>query len=131
VQLARIGLRVVSAGLDARSGRGADERAIRIAPEFGVSLAEHAACALTKPMIEDADVVFVMDRVNEARLLARYPQARKKLLLLGSFAPQRLVADEIPDPYNADDNAIRQCYEVISRCVNQVSSCLGLAENSS
>jgi protein-tyrosine-phosphatase len=62
--------------------------------------------------------------------LVRYPQARKKLLLLGRFAPQRMVADEIPDPYNADDNAIRQCYEVISSCVTQVLSSLGLAENS-
>jgi protein-tyrosine-phosphatase/predicted ATP-grasp superfamily ATP-dependent carboligase len=130
VQLARVGLRAVSAGLDTRPGRGADERAIRIAPEFGVSLAEHAACALTKAMIEDADVVFVMDGVNEARVLALYPQARKKLLLLGRFTPQRLVADEIPDPYNSDDNAIRKCYEVISCCVTQVSSSLGLAENS-
>jgi protein-tyrosine-phosphatase len=130
MQLTRVGLRATSAGLDARPGRGADERAIRIAPEFGISLAGHASSPLTKAMIEDADVVFVMDGVNEARLLVRYPQARKKLLLLGRFAPQRMVADEIPDPYNADDNAIRQCYEVISSCVTQVLSSLGLAENS-
>ena len=129
-QSALVGLQAVSAGLDARSGRAADERAIRIASEFGVSLAEHVASPLSKAMIEDADVVFVMDRVNEARLLMRYPQARKKLLLLGSFAPKRLVADEIPDPYNADENAIRRCYEVISCCVTQISSSLGLAENS-
>jgi protein-tyrosine phosphatase len=120
----------VSAGLGARPGRGADERAIRIAPEFGVSLAEHSASPLTKAMIEDADVIFIMDGVNEARLLMRYPQAHEKLLLLGSFAPQRPAADEIPDPYNGDDDAIRQCFKVISCCVTQVLDILGLAEKS-
>lgn len=127
--LARAGFRSVSAGLNAQPGRGADARAIRIAREFGVSLADHMASPLTTAMIDDADVIFVMDGVNEARLLRRFPQACQKTLLLGSFAPQRQVADEIPDPYNEDDNALLRCYEVISGCVTQVSTSLSLAEN--
>ena len=124
--MASAGLRSVSAGLHARPGRAADERAIRIAWEFGVSLAGHEAALLTEAMIEEADLVFVMDGINEARLLSRYPRARKKLVLLGAFAPQRPAGDEIPDPYNEDDQAIRQCYETISHCVMQVCGELGL-----
>ncbi len=129
-QFARAGLQSVSAGLNAKPGRAADARAIRVAGESGVSLAEHKACPLTTKMIDDADVVFVMDGINEARLLHRFPQARRKTVLLGAFAPQRQVEDEIADPYNEDENAIRQCYAVISGCVTQVSKCLGLAEKS-
>ena len=127
---ARAGLRSVSAGLNARPGRAADARAIRVAREFGVSLADHTASALTTPMIDGADVIFVMDAVNEARLLFRFPQASQKTLLLGSFAPQRRAAAEIPDPYHEDDKAILRCYEVIRRCATQVSTRLGLADNS-
>lgn len=125
-QFASAGLRSVSAGLHARPGRAADERAMRIASEFGVSLARHEAALLTEAMIEEADVVFVMDRINEARLLFRYPRARKKLLLLGAFAAQRPDGDEIPDPYNEDEQAIRECYETISHCVAQIAGELGL-----
>jgi protein-tyrosine-phosphatase/predicted ATP-grasp superfamily ATP-dependent carboligase len=128
-QFARVGLRSVSAGLHAKPGRGADARAIRVAKEFGISLAEHAASSLTAAMIDDADVVFVMDGINEARLLSRFPHARRKTLLLGGFAPERQFADEIPDPYDGDDNAIRQSYEVIYRSVRQIAIRLGLAES--
>lgn len=129
-QFRRAGLQSASAGLDAKPGRPADARAIRVAGEFGVSLAEHKACLLTTMMIDDADVVFVMDGINEARLLHRFPQARKKTMLLGAFAAQRQFGDEIPDPYNEDEDAIRQCYAVITGCVTQVSTRLGLVENS-
>jgi protein-tyrosine-phosphatase len=119
-----------SAGLHAQAGRGADERAIRIAADFGVTLAKHSAEPLNAAMIEEADVVFVMDGVNEARLLYRFPQARGKLLRLGAFAPHRLFADEIIDPYEKGDAEIRQCFDVISSCVAQVCRRLGSFPNS-
>ena len=120
-QFARAGVRSVSAGLNAKRGRGADPRAIRVAQDFGVSLEEHTASPLTAAMIDDADVIFIMDGVNEARLLFRFPQARKKAVLLGGFASRPQVADEIPDPYEGNENTIRRCFEVISDCVTRVS----------
>ena len=128
-QFGRAGIRAASAGLNARPGRYADSRAIQIAPEFGVSLATHEASVLTDVMIEEADVIFVMDAVNEAQLLSRYPKAKKKLRLLGGFFTSRLAGGEIPDPYAGDDHTIRRCYEVIVCCVEQISRRIGIAEH--
>lgn len=128
---AHAGIRAASAGLHARPGRYADRRAIQVAREFGVSLATHEAGVLTDMMIEEADVIFVMDAVNEAQLLSRYPEAKKKLRLLGGFFTSRLVGDEIPDPYAGDDHTIRECYEVILSCVEQVSRRIVIAEHMS
>jgi protein-tyrosine-phosphatase len=127
---ARAQLRAKSAGLHAKAGRRADERAIRIASDFGINLSEHVAEPLNNTMIDEADVVFVMDAVNEARFLHRYPQARGKLLLLGIFSPSRLSGDEIPDPYEKGDQEIRGCYEIIVNCVAQVCSQAGTLPDS-
>ena len=84
-------VRVRSAGLNATSGRGADERALRIAREFGVDLHAHTASPLSSEAIADADLVLVMDAFNEARILQRFPESRPKVRLLGEFASTRLL----------------------------------------
>lgn len=130
-QLARAGLPCISAGLNAGPGTNADPRAIRIAGEFGVSLETHTSTAVTAEMIEGADAIFVMDGINEARLISQFPHAREKTFLLGSFSPKRLSQDEIADPYKGDDGAIRRCYDIISLCTAELVAYLGLVEPAS
>src|SRR5688500_3052052 len=71
--------RTVSAGLAARPGREADPRAVAAARALGVDLAAHRAQPFTADLAERASVIYVMDRLNEARLLARFPQASAKM----------------------------------------------------
>src|SRR5579885_335754 len=111
-----------SAGLQASNGRAADPRAIRIAPEFGVSLDRHAAAPLTEDLVREADVIFVMDGLNEARLLERFPAVRGKVRLLGAFAPQAMGDCEIPDPYEGREQDVRDCYRILERCVAAVAA---------
>ena len=75
---------VISAGLNAKPGKPADPRAVQLAPTFGVSLASHRATLLDADLIDHTDAIFVMDRINEAKLLAAFPQAAAKLHLLGA-----------------------------------------------
>ncbi len=113
---------VRSAGLHARNGRPADHRAIRVAPEFGVALDRHAAAPLTEDLVRDADVIFVMDGLNEARLLERFPAAHGKVRLLGAFAPQAIRDCEIPDPYEGSEQDVRDCYRTLESCIAAVAA---------
>ena len=106
---------VISAGLNAKPGKPADPRAVQLAPTFGVSLASHRATLLDADLIDHTDAIFVMDRINEAKLLAAFPQAAAKLHLLG--AP-----DEIPDPYTGTIDDVRVCYEQLTNCVRKVAA---------
>jgi len=96
---------VQSAGLEARPGREADARAVAAGRELGVDLASHKAQPLTPQLVDGAHVIFVMDRLNEAKLLARFPNARTKLRRLGALAA-RGSSDIIPDPYVLDAAAV-------------------------
>jgi protein-tyrosine-phosphatase len=106
---------VASAGLHARAGRGVDDRALVAARDFGVSLEEHRAQPLTGEMVSQADAIFVMDYVNEAKLIARYPEARRKVFMLDAFGDDAAASSgkEIADPYHGDAGDVRHCYEIL------------------
>jgi protein-tyrosine phosphatase len=114
---------VRSAGLRAAPGRGADPRARAIAPAFGVSLEAHVAQPVTAELVERATLIFVMDHANETELLARFPAADGKVLLLGAFARgSRSARYAIPDPYDGTELDIRGCYERLERAVTALAA---------
>jgi protein-tyrosine-phosphatase len=112
-------LRIESAGLAAVPGRSADPRARRAAELFGVSLEHHQAQPLTWSLIERSDAILVMDLLNEARLLARFPAAAKTVRLLGEYDPQPGLL-EIPDPYVRDEAVALRCFERVARCIESL-----------
>jgi protein-tyrosine-phosphatase len=55
-----------------------------------------------------------MDYVNEAKLLARYPEARRKVFMLDGFGAAGPASQkEIADPYHGDAGDVRRCYEIL------------------
>ena len=111
--------RIVSAGLAARPGREADPRAVAAARALGVDLAAHRAQPLTAELAERASVIYVMDRLNEARLLARFPQASAKVRRLGALAMTE-EGDVIADPYVLDAAAVAAVANRIDRATNEI-----------
>jgi len=123
--LDRNGIHVSSAGLHAKPGKSADPRAIIAARERGVSLEDHRAQSLNIDLVRHADLIFVMDHVNEAQLLIRYPEARSKLFLLSIEGANREQASvEIADPDAGHLYDVRQCCETIQSRLSDLVSLL-------
>jgi len=73
--------------------------------------------------VDAADVVIVMDFLNEAELLARFPQAKGKVFLLGEFDREcRSSGLEIPDPYRGDLETVRASYVAVARAVARLAA---------
>lgn len=104
---------VASAGLHARDGNNAHPMGVTAAAEFDIDLEPHRARAVTTGIIEAADLVVVMDFINEAELLARYPFAADKVIVIGDLARGRSGV-AVPDPYGRDMAAVRACYADLS-----------------
>jgi protein-tyrosine-phosphatase len=111
-----------SAGLHAKPGNAAHDWAIAAAREFGVSLETHGARLLSPTMVEQADVIFAMDYQNRAELRALYPEASRKIVMLGAYADRSLRGVEIPDPFYGNAEGTRACYQVLQKCVRQLVS---------
>jgi protein-tyrosine-phosphatase len=126
-----VGIR--SAGVHARPGRPADSRAIEIAPEFGVSLAAHRASALTPEAIRDTDLIVVMDYLNEAELLSRYPSAATRVRLMGEYLDSEGTGGslELPDPYMQDAAAVRACFVRLQQGIQRLVAVHGFGSGTS
>ena len=112
----------VSAGLHAIPGREPHPRALAASNEIGLSLVEHRAQLLTPEMVAQADVIFVMDFQNKAEVLALYPQARDKVIMLSEYADGAERCREIPDPYFGDLESTRRCYALLQTCVHNLAA---------
>ena len=115
-------LKVSSAGLDAENGQTAYPLAISVSKSFGVDLNHHRTRALTKELVENADVVLVMDPAQRQQLVGRFPKLRDKTYLLGHFSREH-PATEIADPYGGSVSEFAQCYDLIT------SACDGLLDH--
>ena len=117
------GVRVSSAGMQAIIGRSADPRSLTVAPEFGVSVAQHRAQPLTEALVNSSDLVVVMDLQNGAEFLLRFPNASEKLFFLRQFSAQRDKRHcDIPDPYPGDEQHMRNCCYVLQECTEKLAA---------
>jgi protein-tyrosine-phosphatase len=115
---------VASAGLNAEPGRSAHPWAVAAARELGISLEGHRAKLLTTEMVEQADVIFAMDRQNQVQLLSRYSHAKHKVFMLGAYAGEDFRRLEINDPYYAGEAGTRDCYKILDSCIQNLVSSL-------
>ena len=118
--------RVRSAGLSVKPGRAADPRALAAGHSLGVDLSSHRPQPLTQALVDDAHVIFVMDRLNEAQVLARFRNARGKLRRLGTLALAD-GSDVIADPYVQDVTAVVAAAERIDRATAILAALLNEA----
>jgi len=113
---------VESAGLHALPGKIADPVACAIATEMDIDLREHRAQLISNEDVASADAIFVMDRVNEAEVIAWYPEAATKVFLLSSCRSAQEFGDlDIADPNGQGVDTMRHCFELISRNVDQLA----------
>ena len=102
-----------SAGTHAVDGRPADPRGIAVARELGVQLDTHRARRLCSEQVAAADLILAMDVVNEAEIVARFPDAEDKVVLLGRLGRVGAGPVQIPDPFMGDEEEIRRAFQQI------------------
>jgi protein-tyrosine-phosphatase len=116
-----------SAGTAARDGNHADPRGVRAARDLGIHLDQHRAGRLTDEQVVRADLILVMDFLNEADVVARFPAAANKVRLLASFAGEVGRPSEIRDPYTGSEDDVRASFKIIAKAVDSLSATLSLA----
>jgi protein-tyrosine-phosphatase len=120
---------VASAGLTDQPQERADSRSRAIAGEFGVSLEAHRPQRLTQELIDRADLIFIMDYFNEARMLVSFPAAKDKVFYLSTLSRRRGSRNpEVPDPNLGTVADVRRCYRVLDSHVGTLVN--ALRENS-
>ena len=111
------GISVSSAGTSALTGTSASYNAIKVAYEEGIDISDHKARALTSEMIAKPDLIVTMEEGHKQDILAHSPKAKPKVFLLRNFAQFGSKTRNIFDPYGANIENYRFCFQDIKECV--------------
>jgi protein-tyrosine phosphatase len=104
------GIEADSAGLLALPGNSVTALAQQVAAEYGVDLSDHQAKPASTKLLTWCDLVLVMEKSHEEALVAAFPEAAGKVLLLRHFARHGSRRRGIADPYGLNYEAYRFCF---------------------
>ncbi|RKX44757.1 MAG: hypothetical protein DRP64_05900 [Verrucomicrobia bacterium] len=100
IPYARKKARILSAGVQARSGGSASQVVRHIAKLNGFSLGHHHSNPMTQKMVKAADVILVMEQYQKEAILKRFQTAEGKTFRLMEYLrtgdPPEIT--DIPDP---------------------------------
>ncbi len=102
-------LTVTSAGLKALSGKTTEKNASKQLIANGYHLSNHIARQLQIKMIQEADLVLVMEKIQQQKLMQIYPAYSGKVMLLGQW----LDNQEINDPYGKSEEVFALVFRQI------------------
>ena len=108
-------LKIASAGTLQIVGRKAAPDMIDTARENGVDLEDHRSSALTRILIDSADIIFAMEPMHSARITEISPDASKRVLLLGLFLNEPV--DTIEDPMGQAPEVYRSVAALIDEAL--------------
>jgi protein-tyrosine-phosphatase len=114
---------IASAGLDAVQGRPAHPTAVQMATTRHIDLASHAARPITRELVAESDLIFVMDIPQLVTLRQRFPEAGTRTFLLTCLAPDTPL--EVADPVDGNDVVFGGCFEHITRATRPLIRALG------
>ncbi len=118
------GWTVASAGIAACEGATASPESHAVLTEWELDLAEHCSRPLTAQQADAADLLIALARSHYDAIIARFPSARAKTLLLGSFLVPDGVDQDIPDPIGGDLAEYRSVRDQIAKAVDRLAESL-------
>lgn len=124
IESADADISVVSAGFVEREDRSSPDTAVDVADEFGVDLSDHGSTHVTRELVEESDLIFLMDVDNYRRLRQQFPDAVEKAYLLHAVREDGGV--EIPDPVHGDHETFREVYADVAAAVDRALARAGV-----
>lgn len=112
---------VKSAGIFAREGDMANEKAVNSLQGLGIDISEYISKNITDELIEESDIILTMTGAHKNFLVENYPKKIYKVFTLNEYAFGE--NEDIKDPYGGDqsdyDTARDQIYMAIEKIYNK------------
>lgn len=111
-------LKASSAGTSAWDGAPASDGALLVAMEHTLDLGHHSSRALTREMVQSADLILVMGPHHRERVLALGGEGKAHLLT--EYATRGAAPTPIADPFGGDLDAYRAAFGELRTAVEAV-----------
>lgn len=111
-------IKILSAGVIATNGLPASTNAIKVMEEEGIDISGHETKPLTKELVEEADIVFVMTQWHKLEVIGLLEKPGKEVYLVKEFDPNPSGENlDIQDPIGKPIEVYRRCRDEIKRCI--------------
>lgn len=117
----RFDVEVLSAGLMA-TGLSATEATREVLKREGMDVSGHLSQIVTNEMIKKSDIILVMEKLHEQRILQLVPDAKNRVFLLKEFAKINDTGFDISDPIGKPKEFYEQTYSVIKEAIERISN---------
>jgi tRNA threonylcarbamoyl adenosine modification protein (Sua5/YciO/YrdC/YwlC family) len=116
----RLDIEVLSAGIMMLSGLGATEETRELLASEGIDVSGHRSQRVTRMMINKADIVLVMEKLHEEKVLQISGAAKNRVFLLKEFAKIKDTNLDIGDPIMNSKEFYRQTFDIIKESVDRI-----------
>ena len=120
-ELKKSNIEVISAGLMLADGLGASYETIELLRREGSDVTGHRSRSLTIDMLNKADLILVMEKMHEDRIIQMAPWVANRLFLLKEFARVNDNNLNIPDPIGKSEEFYELTLGVIRDAVEKIS----------
>lgn len=122
IESGRLDVDVISGGIVLAGGFGATYDTRQLLAREGIDVSGHLSQRVTREMIKAADLVLVMERLHEERILQIAPDAKNMVYLLKEFAKIGDTTDlNISDPIGRPAEFYEFTFALIKEAVEHVS----------
>jgi tRNA threonylcarbamoyl adenosine modification protein (Sua5/YciO/YrdC/YwlC family) len=113
-------IEVFSAGILGIPDLRASQATSQVLAEEGINVKEHRSTRINRLMIKKADIILVMEKMHEEKILELVPQAKTRLFLLKEFAKTEGNSLDISDPIGKPLEFHQAVFSLIKQAVNQL-----------
>ena len=116
----RNNVEVLSAGITMFAGMGASEATREVLSSEGIDVSRHRSQMMTPEMVRKSDLILVMEKLHEQRVLQIAPEAKNRVFLLKEFAKIDDSDLNIADPIGGPMELYQQIFSVIKQAVERI-----------
>ncbi len=117
----RTDVEVSSAGIMMLAGLGASEETQEVLKLEGINVGSHRSQRVTKELVKASDIILVMERIHEDKVLQIAPEVKNRLFLLKEFAKISSGNLGIPDPIGRSAEVYAQIFNTIKDAIERIS----------
>jgi tRNA threonylcarbamoyl adenosine modification protein (Sua5/YciO/YrdC/YwlC family) len=117
----RSDVEVLSAGIAIISGYKATQETITLMQKEGIDVSGHFTRRINPEIIKKADIILVMEKMHESRVVELAPQAKNRVFLLKEFAKIEETSLDIEDPIGRPLVAYEQILYTIKQAIERVA----------
>ena len=121
-EINRPNVEVLSAGIAMVAGLGATEETRRLLAREGIDVSGHLSQKVTQDLVKKSDLILVMEKLHEERMLELTPEAKNRLFLLKEFAKIGDNNLNIIDPIGKSEDFYAETFGTIKEAIERISA---------